>query len=163
MFTSQLFAFIQSPTLGMSRCARLRNSRYASTGSAATRAVAAMNANSGDEPSVVVREVHAHRQHDDEVGRHHPDEQEPGLERPSRVGILERAHPPRGLDRLALHVALHRRGGQQPDEQVLDYVTDRSPVGGVAKRDAVAEHRDEGEGDEHARGRRDRHAGDEGR
>ena len=43
MFTTQLFAFIQSRTFGIPRCASLWHSRYANAGNAETSAVAAMN------------------------------------------------------------------------------------------------------------------------
>src|SRR5215208_3404266 len=107
---------------------------------------------------VVLREVHPDRHKNDEVGREHRQQQQPGRERRPWPCVLQGAKPPGGFARLAAHVALDGQEDEQPDKQVLDDVADRSGMRGVAERDAVAQHGGESvsDGDAHTHG--DHHA-----
>jgi len=66
MFTSQQFEFIQSRTLGISRCAPLEQ-QVEQQGERCDQHGRSDERQSGHQSQVVLREVHAHRQHDDDV------------------------------------------------------------------------------------------------
>src|SRR5829696_3440365 len=75
---------------------------------------------------VLLREVHPDRYKNDEVGREHREQQQPGQERRLGLGVLHGAKPPGGLARLPVHVAPYGQEYEQPDQHVLDYVAERS-------------------------------------
>src|SRR5829696_1440691 len=77
---------------------------------------------------VLLCEVHADRHQNDEVGWEHGEQQQSGCERRPRPGVLQGAEPPGGLDGLAAHVILDGQEHEQPDEQVLDDVAERSGI-----------------------------------
>src|SRR5215212_4349536 len=87
---------------------------------------------------VLLREVYPDGHKNDEVGREHREQQQPGSERRPWPCVLQGAQPPGGFARLAAYVAPNRQEDEQPDEQVLDDVAERSGIRGVAERDAVA-------------------------
>src|SRR5215204_6662523 len=75
---------------------------------------------------VVLREVYSDGHKDDEVGREHREQQQPGREGRRGLGVLQSPKPPGGFARLAAHVALDRQDDEQPDQHVLDYLAQRS-------------------------------------
>src|SRR5215208_489002 len=107
---------------------------------------------------VLLREVYSDGHKNDKVGREHREQQQPGRERRPWPCVLQGAKPPWGFARLASHVAPDGQEDEQPDEQVLDDVAERSGIRGVAERDAVAEQGGESVGDRDARCHGDHHA-----
>src|SRR5215207_8321452 len=77
---------------------------------------------------VLLREVYPDGHQDDEVGREHREQQQPGREGRRGLGVLQGAQPPGGFARLAAHVALDGQEYEQPDEEVLEDVTERSGI-----------------------------------
>src|SRR5215210_3704195 len=127
MFTSQLFVFIQSRTLGMVRSApaeeqvsQRRKRRYEDGGHDERY--------SAKKGSVLLREVYPDGHQDVEVGREHREQQQSGQKRRPWPGILHGAKPPGGFARLAAHVALDGQEYEQSDQQVLDDVAERSGI-----------------------------------
>src|SRR5829696_7694685 len=75
-----------------------------------------------------LREVHPDGHKNDEVGREHREQQQTRSERRRGFGVLQSPKPPGGFARLAAHVALDGQEHEQPDQHVLDDVTERSGI-----------------------------------
>src|SRR5215213_8718595 len=107
---------------------------------------------------IALREVNPDRYEDDEVRREDREQQQPGQERRPWRRVLHGAEPARRFARRAGQVAPDRQDHEQPDQHVLDYVADRSGIGGIAERDGPAQHAGEGERDRDAHTHGDHHA-----
>src|SRR5215213_2471234 len=107
---------------------------------------------------IALREVNPDRYEDDEVRREDREQQQPGQERRPWRRVLHGAEPARRFARRAGQVAPDRQDHEQPDQHVLDDIAERSGIGGIAERDAAAQHAGEGERDRDARGHGDHHA-----
>src|SRR5215203_2078089 len=107
---------------------------------------------------IVLREVHPDCYQDDEVRREYREQQKPGQERRPWRRVLHGAEPPRRFARRAGQVAPDGQDNEQPDQQVLDDVAQRSGIRGIAERDAAAQHTGEAEGNRDAHTHGDHHA-----
>ena len=102
--------------------------------------VAAMNGTAARSEALCCARFVPDRYQDDEVGREHREQQEPGRERRPWLGVLHGAKPPRRFARRAGQVAPDGQDYEQPDQHVLDYVADRSGIGGSPSENAAAQH-----------------------